>query len=203
MTGMGKTVALRKLIEVPGQLVLIHDVSKSHPEFPTERYFRTVADLLEQPADEVSSLGVVAFRGDPYAGITCEVEEVAELALRAARARVPVRLVIDELDRAVSDGGRKLEAPSLREAFVIGRSIGLSVVANVQQPQRMPEIATQASSLGIFRLEPAAVSYIADRFGVAPELAELVPTLAVGEFVLYVSGAPWDRTVYRFPAPGL
>jgi hypothetical protein len=194
---MGKTWGTRVLIELPGQLVLIHDDAKARPEYPDHAlYLRTAAEL--EQLEQQQNPPAIAFRGDAYAGVRCEVEEVAALAMRLARARLPVRLVVDEMDRAVSDGGRKLEAPSLREAIVVGRTMGLSVVCNVQQPQRMPEVASQASSIGFFRLELAALAYVADRFSVDPEIMTLVPTLAVGDFVIHRPGFPWDRRVYRF-----
>lgn len=195
-TGAGKTWATRELIMVPGQLVLIHDDAKARPEYPDHALYLAAVTDLEQVGDK--NPPAIAFRGDPYAGITCPVEDVAALALRMARGRLPVRLVVDEMDQAVSDGGRKLEAPSLRACFVTGRTMGLSVVCNVQQPQRMPEVASQASSVGFFRLEPAALAYVAERFSVDPEIMSLVPHLPNGDFVLHRPGFPWDRRIYRF-----
>lgn len=196
---MGKTVGSRELVKLPGALTLIHDDAKAQPEYSAiARYVAGPDELLATPLEQLEQVSVVAFRGDVYAGQECTVDQVATLAVTLARAHLPVRLVVDELDRAVSDGGRKLEAPALREAFVFGRAMGLSVICNVQQPQRMPEIASQASSLGIFNLEAHAVRYISERFSVAPELLELVPTLAQGDFVIHRAGFPWDRTIYRF-----
>ena len=125
---------MRALVDHPGQLVLIHDDSKARPEYPHVRYFHTPAQLLGTPADEVDQLAAAAFRGDPYGGVVCEVEDVAALALQAARARIPCRLVVDEWERAMSDGGRKMEAPSLRTCLTTGRSMALSVAGGVESP---------------------------------------------------------------------
>lgn len=198
-TGTGKTWASRKLVELGGQLVLVHDDSKAAPEYPQIRYERTPAELLARPAEETQDLSAVAFRGDPYAGIVCEVDEVAGLALQFARARIPTRLCIDELERAVTDGGQKLTSANLRACFVQGRSMGLSVNWCTQTPQRVPiEVATQSSSIGIFRLGPRALNYLDERLYFDADMLAVVPNLQVGDFVLHRPGFPWDRTVYRF-----
>lgn len=199
-TGQGKTWASRRLVEVPGQLTLIHDDSKAEPEYSEHaKYYPTPAALEAQPFDEVKDLTAVAFRGDPYAGVRCEVDDVAALALRFARARFPVRIVVDETDRAMSDAGRKLESPNLRECFTTGRSMGLSVIWSTQTPQRAPDVAlNSSSSIAIFRLGPAALNYLDERLYFDREMLELVPDLAVGEFVLHRPGQRWDRTVYKF-----
>jgi hypothetical protein len=198
-TGTGKTWAMRELVRVPGQLVLIHDDSKAEPEYPDDaRYFKTTLELEQLPADQ-ADFAAAAFRGDPYAGITCEVENVAELAVMCARARVPTRLVIDEWERAMSDGGRKLEAPSLRTALTTGRAMGLCVVGGTQTPQRLGDVViNSASSVSLFRLGPSGVNYLDERLYFDRQMLELVPRLQVGDFVIHRPGHPWDRCVYRF-----
>lgn len=199
-TGTGKTWAQRELVAYDaGQLVLIHDDKGAAVEYPGVKYFRAPADLLDAPADEAGNLSAVAFRGDVFAGVTCEVEDVAALALRLARARVPVRLVVDEWDRAVSDGGRKLEAPALRACLTTGRALGLSVTGGAQTPQRCGDIVlNSASSIGMFRLGPAAVNYLEERLFFDRAMTAVIPTLAVGDFVIHRSGHPWDGVIYRF-----
>ncbi len=206
LTGMGKTWASWQLVTVPGQLVLLHDDSKAEREYPpggaggpSVPYYPSVAAALAVPLEQAQQQPIIGFRGDAYAGQVCEVEEVAALAMKLARARVPVRLVVDETDRAMSDAGSKLEAPSLREAFTVGRTMKLSVIWSTQTPQRAPEVArNQSSTIGIFRLEAPALNYLNERMCFNPQMLELVPDLQEGEFVLHRSGHPWDRTVYKF-----
>lgn len=198
-TGTGKTVAMRALVDHPGQLVLIHDDSKARPEYPHVRYFHTPAELLAAPADEVAELGAAAFRGDPYSGVVCEVEDVAALALQAARARMPCRLVVDEWERAMSDGGRKMEAPSLRTCLTTGRSMALSVAGGAQIPQRVGDVViNSASSCGLFRLGPGGLNYLDERLYFDRRMLDVVVNLQVGDFVLHRPGFPWDGCVYRF-----
>ena len=198
-TGTGKTWAQRRLVDHPGQFVLIHDDSKAQPEYPDVRYFRSPAEIYDVPPDEAATLTAVAFRGDPYAAIVCEVDEVAGAALAFARSKFKVRLVVDEWERAMSDGGRVLEAPNLRTCLTTGRAMGLSVAGGAQTPQRVGDVViNSASSVGLFRLGPRAVAYLDDRLKFDPEMLEVVPTLAVGDFVIHRPGHPWDRVVYRF-----
>jgi hypothetical protein len=198
-TGTGKTVAMRALVDHPGQLVLVHDDSKARPEYPQLRYFGTPGELLALPADEVEHLHAAAFRGDVFAGVACEVEDVAALALQAARARIPCRLVVDEWERAMSDGGRKLEAASLRTCLTTGRSMALSVAGGAQIPQRVGDVViNSASSVGLFRLGPAGLNYLDERLYFDRRMLEVIPRLQVGDFVLHRPGHPWDGVVYRF-----
>lgn len=203
---MGKTWASWVLIRQPGQLVFIHDDAKAETEYPPRGtgdaeipYYPSTQAVLELPVDQVHDQRIVGFRGDAYAGQRCEVEDVAALAMSLARARIPVRLVIDETDRAMSDAGRKLEAPSLRECFTVGRTMKLSVIWSTQTPQRAPEVAlNQSSSIGLFRLEAPALNYLDGQLGFDREMLAVVRQLPEGDFVLFRSGHPWDRTVYRF-----
>ena len=198
-TGMGKTWAARVLVSQPGQLSLIHDDSKAAPEYPGITYFPNVSALLEQPADQVRQLGAVGFRGDAYRSVTCEVEEVADLALRFARGGIPVRLVVDETSRAMSDTGKTLLAPSLRICATVGRVMGLSVSAGAQEIIYMPRaLLAQASSIALFRVESADVNYLRERLAWDPELLAAATELSEGQFLIRQPATRWDRTVYRF-----
>ena len=199
-TGTGKTWATRHLVAQPGQLTLIHDDSKALPEYGDQaRYFTSVAELLAEPADDARQLAVVGFRGDAYRGIVCEVEDVAALALRFARARVPVRLVVDETSRAVSDTGKTLLAPALKACATVGRTMGLSISAGAQEVMYMPRaLMTQASAISLFRIESADVNYLRERLSWDPELLAAAADLADGDFLIRQPATRWDRTVYRF-----
>jgi hypothetical protein len=197
-TGTGKTWAMRELVAVPGQLVLIHDDSKAVAEFDCP-YLRTPAHLEAMKPEQVRGWHAVAFCGCAWEGIRVQVEDVAALALKYSRIRVRSRLVVDELNRAVSEGGQALESDSLREAFTAGRSMGLSVAYGTQTPQRIPTvILDQSSSIGIFRLGPRALNYLDRVCMFDEEMLGVASTLEVGDFVIHRPGHPWDRTIYRF-----
>lgn len=190
---------MRELVQMPGALVLIHDDKGARPEYPQVRYFRDPAELLALPAEEAQQLQAAAFRGDVYTACICDVDQVAALALQLARARVPVRLVVDELERAVSPGGRELASENVRHCFTQGRALGLSVLWGTQTPQRVPrEVLDQSSSVGLFRLGPRALNYLDERCLFDPAMLGTVEQLGVGEFVIWRNGHRWDGVVYRF-----
>lgn len=198
-SGKGKTYASRALIESPGGLTLIHDTSKAEPEFPGVRYFPTTAAALAQPVADVMDLSAIGFRGDAFAGVTCDVEDVAALALIAARRKLPTRLVIDELNCAVSESGQRLTSDSLREALTAGRTMGLSIVWSTQIPQRVPGVVFDlCTTIGIFWVGAKSLNYLDERLLLDPDMIDAIAGLDVGEFVLHRDGGvPWDRTIYR------
>jgi hypothetical protein len=213
-TGTGKTTATRALIDIQNRgfgaggvpteiLTLIHDDAKLDPQYAP----RAGTDALHWVAESFDNVPetahTITLRGDAFRGTTVEVEQVAGLALTIARAsREPVRLVIDELDRACTRGGRELDSPSLRVALTQGRALGVSVLWSTQTPQRAPiEVIDQSSTIGIFQLGPRALNYLDERLCFDAELLAVVPGLAVGQFVIYEQGRPWNRIIYRTPGP--
>lgn len=203
-SGQGKSYANRALLRAAahelGAVVVAHDDSKREPQY--EGALRAHPDDLDSRpiTEEEETSGAIIFRGDPYAGRVVEVEDVATLALKLARAGVPTVLAVDELDRAVTPGGQQLVALSLRTALTQGRALGLSVASTTQNPARAPkEVVDQATTVGLFRLGPRAISYLDDRLYFDSELLEVIETLERGDFVLHRPGYQWDRTLYRFP----
>jgi hypothetical protein len=198
-TGRGKTWASRRLIEVPGQLTLIHDDSKAYVEFEGVQYFESADHLLVQPYDQVKHFTVVGFRGDDRRGVVCEVEEVCALSTRWARIGAPIRVHIDEVSRAMSDTGKKLLAPSLRYGCTRGRTMGQSFSACAQEVKFAPVVMlSQASSVAMFQLETHDTNYLLERHNWDPRMLELVARLDVGDFVIRRPAIPWDGCVYRF-----
>jgi hypothetical protein len=196
-TGNGKTFAMRELVALSGHLVFIHDDKSSTPEYPDHAaYFRHPSELPLLSAEQHAKLSAAAFRGDVHAGVICEADHVALAALECARKRVPATLVIDEWRRVPSGKG---EAPNVDACVVTGRAMCLSVMAGAQIPQAVGGMMiNSASSVGLFRLGPAGLNYLDERLYFDGDMLAVVPTLAVGDFVIHRPGHPWDRTVYRF-----
>jgi len=204
-SGMGKSHAQRAFLEEAkarhGMIVVAHDDTKLEPEVPGA-IRANVADLeARPPSEEEDATGALCFRGDAFRGIVVEVEEVAAFAIdRLARRRVRTCMVVEELDRAVTPGGRQLVSAKLRECCTQGRVLGLCVSSTTQSPARTPaEILDQATAVVLFRLGPRALNYVDERLMFDGELLAAVPTLERGDFVLHVPGEPWNRTLYRFP----
>lgn len=206
-SGMGKSYAQRAFLEearARGLIVVAHDDTKLEPEV-RGAIRANVADLeARPPTDAEDASGAFVFRGDAYRAIVCEVEEVAAFALeRLARRRVRTCLVVEELDRACTPGGRDLASPALRSALTQGRALGLCVSSTTQSPARAPkEVIDQATAVILFRLGPRALTYLDERLMFDRELLAAAPALERGDFVLHVPGEPWNRTLYRFPAGG-
>jgi hypothetical protein len=199
-TGSGKTTAIRAfLLASDLTFTLIHDDTKLDPQYPGLK-----CESLDQIAVDasVNDATMITIRGDAFRGSRVEVETVAALALQIARAtREPVRLVIDELDRACTAGGKQIAAESLRAAFTLGRALAVSVLWSTQTPTRCPtEVVDQSSTIAICQLGPRALNYLDERLAFDLDLLQVVPTLAIGQFVIHEAGRPWNRTIYQAPA---
>ena len=195
-TGSGKTTAIRKLLyDFKGDcLTLIHDDSKRWPQYASDGKEGGVYQTLKMAPDSAS---VITVRGNPLKGELVEPEELAQAAIKIGMAGIPVRFVIDELDRACSPGGRVLLGTHVRTCLVRGRALQLSVIWSTQAPQRAPlEFVDQSTTIGLCQLGPRALNYLSDRLFFDKDLLEIVPKLKVGEFVLYEQGKDWDRKIY-------
>jgi hypothetical protein len=195
-TGTGKTTAVSTFLRATAHhFTLIHDDAKLDAQYEGSK--------VERFEDAPEDATAITMRGDPFKGSVVEVETVAALALQIARgARLPVRLVVDELDRACTPGGKELESTSLRTAFTTGRALNVSILWLTQTPQRAPiAVIDQSSTIALCQLGPRALNYLDDRLCFDPELLQVVPDLPVGAFVIYEAGRPWNRTVYQTPAP--
>jgi len=199
-SGAGKTSAIKHFLAIPFDgVTLIHDEKAGNPQF--DGYTVQYANIASVP----DNVDTVVFRGDPYNRTTVEVNSVALLALKLARLRIPVRLVIDELDRAVTDGGRALNSPAVRECITQGRAMKLCVLWSTQLPQRAPvEMLDNASAIVLGRCGPRAVNYLDQRcFFTDDETASIKglkthyeDNRTVGELVVHRNGKPWDGRVY-------
>jgi hypothetical protein len=198
-TGSGKTTAIRGFLSATDQIfTLIHDDTKLDPQYDGVK-----CESLDQIGAAVAAeVTAITLRGDAFKGSRVEVETVAALALQIARAsRQPVRLVVDELDRACTAGGKQIASESLRAAFTLGRALSVSVLWSTQTPTRCPtEVIDQSSTIALCQLGPRALNYLDERLAFDPDLLQVVPTLAIGQFVIYEAGRPWNRTIYQTPA---
>lgn len=194
-TGSGKTTAVASFLDASDRLTLIHDDTKLDAQYPGP----VVSDFADCPDDANRCV----FRGDVFAGTTVQVEYVADLAIQIARhTRRPLRVVVDELDRACTSGGKELNTPALRTILTQGRALGVSLLWSTQTPQRAPrEVIDQSSTIALCQLGPRALSYLDERLCFDRELLDVVPTLTIGQFVIYEQGRPWNGLIYQTPAP--
>jgi hypothetical protein len=193
-TGSGKTTALREFLKrTSDRLVLVHDDTKLDAQYPG-----SIVRRFEDAPDEATE---IVFRGDVFTGAVVDPEYVAEIAIAIARhTRQPLRVVIDELDRACTPGGKELNSPSTRVILTQGRALGVSFLWSTQTPQRMPrEVIDQSSTIAIMQLGPRALNYLDERLCFDTELLRVVPDLPVGDFVIYEQGKRWNGVVYKTP----
>ncbi len=176
-------------------MTLIHDDKERDTQYPG-----AVASSFEAAPGDAE---IVILRGDIFAGESfVEVETVADVALQIAMSGTPVRVVVDELDRAITPGGKVLQGTFLRDCLTKGRSLELSVISSTQAPQRCPiEVIDQATTVALGQLGPRALKYLDDRLAFDAELLSVVEDLQPLEFVLYQQGRPWNRCIYRTPLP--
>ena len=193
-TGSGKTTGMRALVLESSTLTLIHDDSK-----PEVQYKHDVVRSFDQAPDDAKR---IVFRGDAFADVFVEVEEVADITMRIARAtRKPVRLVVDEVDRACSEGMREITSPAFKKAFHKGRGFGVSVMWSTVQPQIPATLIDQASTISFYRMGPRALNYAGDVLKLDKEMLDVILTLEDFEFVIYEQGRPWNRIIYPTPTP--
>lgn len=198
-TRHGKTHLIREFVGLGGDcLTMIHDVAKIDPQYlAIPPRSGCVVSGVQQMALVPESADTITFRGDVIADQVCDVESVAALALAWSRSRVPVRLVVDELEQAVTPGGKKLVSESLLKIGVQGGQLGLTLIWSTQIPQRAPSDAlTQCSAVVLGRLEAQAINYLDGTLYFDREMTEALGTLQVGEFVVRIPGQPWDRVIY-------
>lgn len=195
-SGSGKTSLIRAMLARRWDgFTVIHDDSKRRPQYGSA----VVRELAHSPDDA----SIVTLRGDPLRGIDHPVvDDVARLALELARRDVPVRLVVDELDRACTPGGKELASVALRDCLTKGRSMALSCLLSTQAPQRAPrEVIDQATALALCQLGPRALAYLDDRLLFDTALLRVVETLPPLRFVIYRPGYPWNGIIYDCPHP--
>lgn len=196
--GYGKTWHLREVVSEAVarglvDVVLVHDVKGREAEFEGTPIVNAEAIAGAPPSR------VYVFRGSPRHDIACEADEPARLALRFARDDDPLRvaLVLNELDEALTDGGRSWRAPAVRTSITQGRALEVWVMATTQQPHRCPnEPFDQATSIAFFHLDARACNYLSGTLLLDPAMVRVLPTLQVGQFVLWRPGCDWDGCIY-------
>jgi hypothetical protein len=162
----------------------------------------TVADFEANPPkkdDRGRRERQIVFRGDKYAGIECPAEEVAQLAQRFVQAEVPVCLNFDELKRAASGkSGMHWTAPTVKWYLTEARSLGGWFVGSSQSGKMFPEEAlNEAGSTSVFRQKRKAARYLVDVMELDDEVADIIPSLDEGEFLLFTDEEDWDGRIYK------
>lgn len=212
-SGYGKTYANRFLVEWAlkngaAQLALsLDDKSNFYAQY-SGTYRANPNDLRKRPPNGGERPDHIVFRG---VALTrkftdgCSAESIARLGQEIIGvSRGLVLINIDELADATNGGQAwKREDGSesaIAQVYRKGRGVGLSITATTQVPQSLPREAFALSdTIGIFRLTGREIDYLLRQKAITPELAAVIPTLQIGEFILYDKAqVSWDGKIYKF-----
>jgi len=212
-SGMGKSYANARLVTYAlqnraAQIVLTLD-DKSNFYAQYEGTYRANPDDLRkrkpqgnERADHIVFRGVALTRKFDDG---CSAESVARLGQEIVGvSRGLVLINLDELADATNGGQawkREEGAESrITQVYRKGRGVGLCITATTQVPQSLPREAFALSdTIGIFRLTGREIEYLLKQRSITPELAAVIPTLQIGDFILYDKNqVDWDGKIYRF-----
>ncbi len=207
VTGSGKTSAARDLLayatrDKTFEVILIHDSKLSRPEFEGRVFASPDAVYEFDTSDPACPDPIVV-----VCTIGSSVEAVCATGLELARAGIRVCVVIGELSKGVTDGGREITAPSLRTVLLEGRALGVSLIATTQMPTRTPPVFFDNSKICLFNPGRKSTAFLEridaigpDELGVVGGLA-VMETGGVGEFIVVATDRDWDGKVYRIDVP--
>lgn len=198
-TGMGKTTANRALIGYIVQhqlaaLILTHDEKDPFdPQYPDSTMRINPQDLKANPPTEKESKQHISFRGTAISMQFSESVRPDEIAVMAwdvvRRSRCQVVLNIDELSDALIPNSQIWDGSAIGAAYRKGRSVGISVIAGIQQPQLLPrEAFGLAETIGLFRMDGREAEYLRRNKAITDEVASRLPSLSVGQFILTKKG---------------
>jgi hypothetical protein len=206
MTGSGKTTGIKdflayiekqKLIDV----VFVHDVKKPEKQYEGEVVFEarsltkeTIALALTERQTLTRVLRKSGLDHMP------SVEDAARYTLELGYDGVCTLLVVDEFQRALTDGGQ-FESQSVRRIFSEGLGLHASIVAGKQLPQFVPTEATGQSSKVYFREMQEATNYLLDGKKITKDEAELINALPTGSFIMKLEERDFDGVIYEVPPP--
>ncbi len=201
VTGSGKTTGIKDLLKYIVDnnlidLVLIHDVKKPEKQYDGE-VVHEARQILTTPPTTYPAVRVMRKRGLDHMP---SVEDAARVTLEAGYDGHATMLVIDEFQRALTDGG-KFESQSVRRIFCEGLGLHASVIAGKQLPQLVPTEATGQSSKIYFRESREGTNYLVDDKKMTKELADVVVALPTGSFIMMPEERDFDGFIYEVPAP--
>jgi hypothetical protein len=212
-SGFGKTYANARLIDWAirnraAQLVLtLDDKSNFYAQY-VGTYRANPQDLRRRPPTGGERTDHIVFRGVALTrkfSDGCSAENIAKLAQDiVGTSRGFVLVNIDELADA-TNGGQAWKRDDGSESTIAqiyrkGRGVGISVTATTQVPQSLPREAFALSdTIGLFRLTGREIDYLLGKRVITSELASVIPSLGVGDFILYDKNlTEWDGKIYRF-----
>jgi hypothetical protein len=213
-TGMGKTTANRQLIDAALKLPTVAIVLTVDEKDPYEAQYKGTyrvdpEALASSPPGPTESRRHIVFRGvavsrNPDQSVSCDsVAQMAWEIVYASDSKQGVILNLDELADALIPNSQNWEGNAIAGAYRKGRSVGISVIAGIQQPQLLPrEAFGLAETMGLFRMDGREADYLRQKRVISQETADKLPNLQIGEFILSAKGARETGDVLvRVPPP--
>jgi hypothetical protein len=205
-SGMGKTTANRALIQyvlahkLVDIVLTIDDKNRWRAQYDgTQRV--NPAHLSKQPLMPGDDHRQIVFRGiasSLSADEGVDPEDVAQMGWDLVRLKpCSVLINVDELADA-TNGHQSWMAQTMPQLYRKGRGVGLSVTATTQMPQLLPREAFGLSdTIGIFRMTGREAEYlwqfrVVDQWG-----RDTIPSLEVGQFLLFQKSVPPDHTIHK------
>lgn len=129
------------------------------------------------------------------------VETAARVVLESGYNGIPSALVVDEFQRALTDGG-KFESPSVRRIFCEGLGMNASIIASKQLPQYVPTEASGQATVIYFGLNGEGANFLYDEKKVTQEMRDMIRGLLVTQFIYVPQEGDWDGLIYEVPKRG-
>jgi hypothetical protein len=153
-----------------------------------------------EPRDHIVYRGVAMTR---KLGEGCNPDDLARQAWEVAtQVKRKIVVNIDELADA-TNGNQSWQAKTLAMSYRKGRGVGICIVATTQLPQILPREAYGLSdTICLFRMAGREAEYLASKKTITSENAQIIPTLEVGECLVYDKArGPLDGQVVKIEAP--
>jgi hypothetical protein len=201
ITGKGKTHGIADLLDfiVDAQLVeiiVIHDVKLPEIQYRGEVIHE--ADTLKTVEGAPSEYPAVRVLRKRNLDHMPSVEGAARFTVESGYSDITTLFVVDEFQRALTDGG-KFESASTRRIFCEGLGMHASIVVGKQLPQYTPTDATGQATVVYFGLNSEGANFLLDEKKVSREMYDVIKALPERRFVFVPQEGDWDGEVYEVP----
>jgi len=201
VTGWGKTTGIEDFLHYIerfqlADLILIHDVKKPEKQYEGE-VIHEAREVQGERAPELPARRVLRRRSLDHMP---SVEDAARVTLESGYSGVSTIFVIDEFQRALTDGGT-FEAPHVRRLFNEGLGLHASIFAAKQLPQNVPTEATGQATKVYFHMSREGTNFLQNGKKISDDEANLMCSLELGEFIVFPDAGDFDGYVYKVPPP--
>ena len=204
----GKTYLMQKLLarsyeQGLWEIALIHDVKKAVPQY--EGAPCASASAFLENAEAYENETSIVFHAATW-DQKPPLQDVCEVGRAIAEGGKRIVVAADEVYKGTNGHQDWLKGPpvdgvpqpALYPLFMReGTSQYISTPWTTQIPQQLPvECQSLSTAVAQFHLENLAADAATDKFRLDKDGPRVLRALQRGEFVLYLQGRDWDRTIY-------